>query len=74
MIALQFVTLELQISEWMVSHEEYELSDSDYAVRIDLMTKVFGIDAAERYFEGLPPATKTTETYTALLHSYAGAK
>lgn len=58
----------------MVSHEEYELSDSDYAARIDLTTKVFGIDAAERYFEGLPLATKTAETYTALLHSYAGAK
>ncbi|KAF7843005.1 pentatricopeptide repeat-containing protein [Senna tora] len=64
----------LEISEWMVSHEEYELSDSDYAVRIDLMTKVFGIDAAERYFEGLPLSVKTTETYTALLHSYAAAK
>ncbi|KAK4252782.1 hypothetical protein QN277_014326 [Acacia crassicarpa] len=64
----------LEISEWMVTHEEYELSDSDYAVRIDLMTKVFGIDAAERYFEGLPPSAKTSETYTALLHSYAGAK
>lgn len=58
----------------MVSHEEYELSDSDYAIRIDLMTKVFGIDAAERYFEDLPPHAKTSETYTALLHSYAAAK
>jgi pentatricopeptide repeat protein len=58
----------------MVSHEEYELSDSDYADRIDLMNKVFGIDAAERYFEALPPSAKTCETYTALLHSYAGAK
>lgn len=58
----------------MVSHGEYEVSDSDYAVRIVLMTKVFGIDSAERYFEGLPLTAKTTETYTALLHSYAGAK
>ncbi|KAF8404672.1 hypothetical protein HHK36_009560 [Tetracentron sinense] len=64
----------LQISEWMVTHEEFKLSDSDYAVRIDLMTKVFGIDAAERYFEGLPLTAKTGETYTALLHSYARAK
>uniref|UniRef100_A0A5B7BC17 Pentatricopeptide repeat-containing protein n=1 Tax=Davidia involucrata TaxID=16924 RepID=A0A5B7BC17_DAVIN len=64
----------LEISEWMVSHEEFELLDSDHAIRIDLMTKVFGIDAAERYFEGLPPSAKTSETYTALLHSYAGAK
>ncbi|TYI45734.1 hypothetical protein E1A91_D13G058500v1 [Gossypium mustelinum] len=64
----------LQISEWMVSHEEYKLSDTDYAIRIDLMTKVFGIDAAERYFEDLPLTAKTSETYTALLHSYAAAK
>ena len=58
----------------MVSHEEYKLSDTDYAIRIDLMTKVFGIDAAERYFEDLPPTAKTSETYTALLHSYAVTK
>nr|AFK33523.1 unknown [Lotus japonicus] len=64
----------LEISEWMITHEEHGLSDSDYAMRIDLMTKVFGIDAAERYFEALPVAAKTSETYTALLHSYAGAK
>ncbi|KAF5187391.1 Pentatricopeptide repeat-containing protein [Thalictrum thalictroides] len=64
----------LEISEWMVRHQEYEVLDSDYGVRIDLMTKVFGIDAAERYFEGLPLTAKTGETYTALLHSYAGAK
>ncbi|CAA2950954.1 Hypothetical predicted protein [Olea europaea subsp. europaea] len=64
----------LEISEWMISHEEYELSDSDYALRIDLMTKVFGIDSAERYFERLPPWAKTSETYTALLHSYARLK
>ncbi|CAI9765384.1 unnamed protein product [Fraxinus pennsylvanica] len=63
-----------EISEWMISHDEYELSDSDYAVRIDLMTKVFGIDSAERYFERLPPLAKTSETYTALLHSYARLK
>ncbi|KAH6789942.1 Tetratricopeptide repeat superfamily protein, partial [Perilla frutescens var. frutescens] len=62
------------ISEWMVGNDEYQLSDSDYAVRIDLMTQVFGIDAAERYFEGLPSSAKTSETYTALLHCYAGSK
>ncbi|KAK3034797.1 hypothetical protein RJ639_033702 [Escallonia herrerae] len=64
----------LELSEWIVTRDEFEASDSDYAVRIDLMTKVFGIDAAERYFEGLPPSAKTSETYTALLHSYAVSK
>ncbi|KAI3992898.1 hypothetical protein MKX01_034248 [Papaver californicum] len=64
----------LEISEWVVTRKEFELSDTDYATRIDLMTKVFGVDSAERYFEGLPQAAKTGETYTALLHSYASAK
>ncbi|KAI3887972.1 hypothetical protein MKW92_036728 [Papaver armeniacum] len=64
----------LEISEWIVTRKEFELSDTDYATRINLMTKVFGVDSAERYFEGLPQAAKTGETYTALLHSYASAK
>ncbi|CAM8964533.1 unnamed protein product [Rhodiola kirilowii] len=64
----------LEISEWMVGHEEFQITDSDYAVRIELMTKVFGIDASERYFEALPDSAKTSETYTALLHSYGLAK
>lgn len=66
--------MNLQVTEWVVSHEEYQISDSDYAVRIDLMTQVFGIDAAERYFEALPSSAKTCETYTALLHCYAASK
>ncbi|CAH9084642.1 unnamed protein product [Cuscuta epithymum] len=64
----------LEISEWMVAHNDNEISDTDYAVRIDLMTKVFGIDAAERYFEALPDSAKTSETYTALLHSFASTR
>ncbi|KAB2634823.1 pentatricopeptide repeat-containing protein [Pyrus ussuriensis x Pyrus communis] len=51
----------------MVSHNEFELLDSDYAVCIVLMTKVFGINAAERY-------STLTMQYTALLRSYVGAK
>ncbi|KAM3344207.1 pentatricopeptide repeat-containing protein, mitochondrial isoform X1 [Capsicum galapagoense] len=64
----------LEISEWLVYHNQDEALDSDYATRIDLITKVFGIDSAERYFEGLPSTAKTTETYTALLHSYASLR
>ncbi|XP_017224208.1 pentatricopeptide repeat-containing protein At5g09450, mitochondrial [Daucus carota subsp. sativus] len=64
----------LELSEWMIAHNECQMSDSDYAVRIELMTKVFGVDAAERYFESLPPRAKTSETYTSLLHCYAVLK
>ncbi|GFY95495.1 tetratricopeptide repeat (TPR)-like superfamily protein [Actinidia rufa] len=65
--------IETYQSGWLVTKSSnYRISD--YAVRIDLMTKVFGVDAAERYFEGLPPTLKTGETYTALLHSFAREK
>lgn len=64
----------LEISEWMRSHQESELSESDYAMLIDLITKVFGVQSAEEIFEALPPNAKSCGVYTALLHSYAGAK
>ncbi|XP_008812226.1 pentatricopeptide repeat-containing protein At5g09450, mitochondrial [Phoenix dactylifera] len=64
----------LEISEWMKTHQESELSDSDYAMRIDLVTKVFGVNAAEDFFQRLPPTAKSCEVYMALLHSYAAAK
>lgn len=58
----------------MVQNEESKISDTDYASRIDLISKVFGVDAAERYFEGLHIASKTPETYTSILHAYASSK
>ncbi|OAY76002.1 Pentatricopeptide repeat-containing protein, mitochondrial [Ananas comosus] len=64
----------LEISEWMKTHHELELSESDYGLRIDLITKVFGANAAEDFFEGLPASAKSHEAYTALLHSFARAK
>ncbi|CAN6465920.1 unnamed protein product [Victoria cruziana] len=64
----------LEILEWMGKHHEYTLSAGDYADQIDLITKVHGLDAAERYFEALLPTEKTCGCYTALLHSYASAK
>lgn len=65
----------MQICEWMLSHQQTsELIDYDYAVRIDLITRVFGIGAAEEFFQRIPPSLKTAETYTALLHSFATTK
>ncbi|WOK92196.1 hypothetical protein Cni_G00887 [Canna indica] len=64
----------LEILEWMKTHQQSELSDNDNAMRIDLITKVFGVSGAEEFFEGLPSTAKSCEAYTALLHSYAAAK
>lgn len=58
----------------MVANSEFALTDLDYAVRIDLITKVFGTSFAEEFFYGLPSTAKSHETYTALLHSFASAK
>ncbi|KAI4979271.1 hypothetical protein ZWY2020_016024 [Hordeum vulgare] len=32
----------LEVAEWMKTHHESDLSENDYGVRIDLITKVFG--------------------------------
>jgi pentatricopeptide repeat protein len=58
----------------MKTHHESDLSENDYGMRIDLITKVFGANAAEDFFEKLPPEAKSLEAYTALLHSYARSK
>lgn len=35
----------------MKTHHESDLSESDYGMRIDLITRVFGANAAEDFFE-----------------------
>ncbi|XP_062225788.1 pentatricopeptide repeat-containing protein At5g09450, mitochondrial-like [Phragmites australis] len=64
----------LEVADWMKTHHESDLSESDYGMRIDLITKVFGANAAEDFFEKLPPGAKSLEAHTALLHSYARSK
>ncbi|KAH9320426.1 hypothetical protein KI387_015065 [Taxus chinensis] len=63
--------MEMQVSEWIASRENYRLSPSDCAIRLDLIAKVHGIQSAENYFEGLPGTAKNKLTYGALLNAYA---
>uniref|UniRef100_J3LYE0 Pentacotripeptide-repeat region of PRORP domain-containing protein n=2 Tax=Oryza brachyantha TaxID=4533 RepID=J3LYE0_ORYBR len=58
----------------MKTHHESDLSENDYGMRIDLITRVFGANAAEDFFEKLPAGAQSLEAYTALLHSYARSK
>uniref|UniRef100_A0A0D9W5M9 Pentacotripeptide-repeat region of PRORP domain-containing protein n=1 Tax=Leersia perrieri TaxID=77586 RepID=A0A0D9W5M9_9ORYZ len=64
----------LEVAEWMKTHHESDLSENDYGMRIDLITRVFGANAAEDFFEKLPSSAQSLEAYTALLHSYARSK
>ncbi|XP_044489063.1 pentatricopeptide repeat-containing protein At4g21705, mitochondrial-like [Mangifera indica] len=59
----------LQVSEWMSSNG-LPFSVSDSAVRLDLISKVNGLEAAETYFNSLNGEYKIDKVYGALLSCY----
>ncbi|OIW13001.1 hypothetical protein TanjilG_15450 [Lupinus angustifolius] len=59
----------LEIMEWMELRKVNFASDN-YAVYLDLVSKTKGLDAAENYFNNLPPEEKNKYTYGALLNCY----
>ncbi|KAF8401319.1 hypothetical protein HHK36_012253 [Tetracentron sinense] len=63
----------LELMDWM-EERGINLSYSDCAVRLDLLSKVEGIASAEKYFNGLSPPVKNQLTYGALLNCYCKEK
>ncbi|XVE49915.1 hypothetical protein DITRI_Ditri01bG0120000 [Diplodiscus trichospermus] len=63
----------LEVSEWMSEEMNYD-SIADIAVRLDLISKVRGIDQAEKYFDSVPDTMRTFQVYGALLYCYAHNK
>ncbi|BBG99497.1 Tetratricopeptide repeat-like superfamily protein [Prunus dulcis] len=57
----------LQISEWMSDARNYDLSHGDIAIRLDLISKVCGLEQAEMYFNSLPDPLRNFKVYGALL-------
>ncbi|XP_057959555.1 pentatricopeptide repeat-containing protein At2g20710, mitochondrial-like [Malania oleifera] len=64
----------LEISHWMSDKRYFPLSYRDFAVRLDLISKVHGIEQAENYFHNIPKQSKVLEVYSALLNCYAHEK
>lgn len=64
----------LQICEWMVLQEDIKLLPGDYAVHLDLIAKVRGLNSAEKFFEDMPASMRGRPTCSALLHIYAQNK
>uniref|UniRef100_A0A803NH65 Pentatricopeptide repeat-containing protein n=1 Tax=Cannabis sativa TaxID=3483 RepID=A0A803NH65_CANSA len=65
----------LEVYDWMNSRaDRFRLSSSDVAIRLDLIAKVRGIDAAESLFLSLSETSKDKRMYGALLNVYARAK
>lgn len=63
-----------QISQWMTGKSFLDISSSDVAVQLDLISKVHGVERAEEYFNNIPETSKNFQVYGALLNCYAGAK
>ena len=59
----------MQIMEWM-ELRKIRYSSVDHALRLDLISKINGISAAEDYFNDLPPIAKDRLTYGALFNCY----
>lgn len=59
----------MQIMEWM-EIRKINYSHSDYAIRLDLISKTKGIGAAENYMSDLSSSAKNNFTYGALLNCY----
>ncbi|CAH1447413.1 unnamed protein product [Lactuca virosa] len=64
----------LEVCEWMTLQQDIKLVEGDYAVHLDLIAKVRGINSAEKFFEDLPYQMKGQPTCTALLHTYVQHK
>ncbi|KDP21918.1 hypothetical protein JCGZ_03056 [Jatropha curcas] len=63
----------LEILTWMTDKRYFALCSPDIALRLDLMSKVHGIEEAEKYFNNVPQKLKVVEVYGGLLHCYAHA-
>ncbi|KAI4366076.1 hypothetical protein MLD38_021999 [Melastoma candidum] len=55
-------------SEWMSENHPNQITTSYRAVQLDLIGKVRGLDAAERYSAGLSEQDRGDKTYGALLN------
>ncbi|GMJ06411.1 hypothetical protein like AT2G20710 [Hibiscus trionum] len=64
----------LELSEYMAEEMKCNVTVGDMAVRLDLISKVHGVDQAEKYFNSLPEDMRTFKVYGALLHCYANHK
>ncbi|XBI44852.1 hypothetical protein VPH35_109456 [Triticum aestivum] len=59
----------LELMDWMEARGA-KLTPGHQALRLDLVSKVHGIQAAEEYFWSLPDILKSRKTFSCLLNRY----
>ncbi|XP_021809145.1 pentatricopeptide repeat-containing protein At2g20710, mitochondrial-like [Prunus avium] len=60
----------LEVSEWMSDVMKHDLSPGGIAVRLDLISKVRGLQQAEKYFDSIPYPFRGVQLYGSLLYCY----
>ncbi|KAM3402517.1 hypothetical protein ACQJBY_006411 [Aegilops geniculata] len=64
----------LELSMWMTDRRYMYLSPGDVAYRLELISKVQGLESAVNYWKGLSIQVKNSHCYGSLLKCYAEAK
>ncbi|CAK9177517.1 unnamed protein product [Ilex paraguariensis] len=64
----------LEVSQWMTDKRYIPLMTGDIADRLNLISRVHGLEQAEKYFENIPQILKGYEVYWALLNCFAHGK
>ena len=60
-------TIFLQLLEWVEQSKLFEFGERDYASRVDLTAKVYGLYKAEQYIEKIPAPHRGEIVYRTLL-------
>lgn len=63
-----------QICEWLSEQTNHGRPPGETAIRLDLISKVHGLEEAEKYFGSIQGSWRTLQVYGALLNCYAEHK
>ncbi|KAI3774099.1 hypothetical protein L1987_48642 [Smallanthus sonchifolius] len=64
----------LQLSEWITNRSYLDQSSGNIAIHLDLISRVDGLEQAEKFFNTIPDALKNFKVYGTLLNCYAFKK
>uniref|UniRef100_A0A0E0IUS7 Pentacotripeptide-repeat region of PRORP domain-containing protein n=1 Tax=Oryza nivara TaxID=4536 RepID=A0A0E0IUS7_ORYNI len=64
----------LELSMWMTERRHLHLSPGDVAYRLELISKVHGLDKAVEYFDAVPNQLRELQCYGSLLRCYTEAE
>ncbi|MED6206893.1 hypothetical protein PIB30_030894 [Stylosanthes scabra] len=66
-ISLEFAS---EVSKWMSNEYKRNLKSEDICIHLNLISKVHGLDPAEKYFNSISDSVKDFKVYSALLDCY----